>query len=559
MFLLQFTKVKSRFFHLKKDPLLYQVVAFFWICAILYFNPRIFALLVGPENIAAKLTIVFFAILLNLFWFYAFYHLVIIVFSYLRNSNLYRASNIANATDSSRVALLYATCNDFKEDAVLSCLSQDYPNVHTFILDDGDDEAFKMRIDEFCRHHKGEVTVMRRAGRQGFKAGNLNNCLNEIDGFKYISVSDADTILPGDYVSKLLPYFCDPRTAFVQSRQEFNPAQSSSFAQGLGYQIELHCDHYLKTKNQYGFVMFYGHGALMRTDVLKEIGGFPEVATEDLAYSMEIRRKGYHGVYAQDVTCLEEFPPTFRQYRKRNDKWIKGTAECLLKYFPSFLKCSGISRVEKFDVFVSALSLLLSLPFVLLLLLVGIMLPYYYSHFQFQGPMFKMPLSYNGTFLGALTGISSNLFWRWDFFLMLLLTLAAPVLPAILQAIRDPVKKIRFIIMYTFIFYATQVSSAWALVAYLISKKAEFPVTGDASEWRGVNKPVFIVECAGAALFLSISLISRNIWFLSFAAGIAAGVLILKRGFENKLARISAVIPIIILAVIVVFIGRKLQ
>jgi cellulose synthase/poly-beta-1,6-N-acetylglucosamine synthase-like glycosyltransferase len=526
---------------------------------MLYFDPRIIALLVGPENIAAKLTIICFAILLNLFWFYAFYHFVIIVFSYFKKTSVYHVSNIFNTADHSHVALLYTTCNDFKEDAVLSCLSQDYPNVHTFILDDGDDEAFKKRIDEFCRHHKDDVTVMRRNGRQGFKAGNLNNCLKAINGFEYISVSDADTVLPKDYVSRLLPYFGDPKTAFVQSRQEFNSAQKSSFAQGLGYQIELHCDHYLKTKNKYGFVMFYGHGALMRTDVLNEIGDFPEVATEDLAYSMEIRQRGYHGVYAKDVTCLEEYPSTFRQYRKRNDKWIKGTAECLFKHYPSFFNNKNISPVEKFDVFVSALSLLLSFPFVLLLLLVGILLPYHYSHFQFQGPMFKMPLSYNGTFLGALTGISSNLFWRWDFFLMLLLTLAAPVLPAILQAIRDPVKKIRFIIMYTFIFYATQVSSACAFIAYIISRKAEFPVTGDVSERRGANKPVIIIECAFAILFLSISLISRNIWFLSFAAGIAAGILILKRGFENKLARISAVIPMIILAVIVIFIGRKLQ
>ncbi|MFA5115727.1 MAG: glycosyltransferase [Candidatus Omnitrophota bacterium] len=538
---------------------MYQIVAFLWIYAILYFDPRIIALLVGPENIAAKLTIICFAILLNLFWFYAFYHLVIIAFSYFKKTAAYRVSNAINSPNHPHVALLYTTCNDFREEAVLSCLKQDHPDVHTFILDDSDDAAFKARIDDFCRQRAGNVTVMRRHGRQGFKAGNLNNCLKAINGFEYVSVSDADTVLPKDYVTKLLPYFSDPKVAFAQSRQEFNSAQKSSFAQGLGYQIELHCDHYIKTKNKYGFVMFYGHGALMRTDVLKEIGGFPEVATEDLAYSMEIRQRGYHGVYAQDVTCLEEFPSTFRQYRKRNDKWIKGTAECLLKYYPSFFNNKNISPVEKFDVFVSALSLLLSLPFVMLLLLVGILLPYYYSHFQFQGPMFKMPLSYNGTFLGALTGISSNLFWRWDFFLMLMLTLVAPILPAILQAVRDPVKKIRFIVMYTFIFYATQVSSACALVAYLMSRKAEFPVTGDASEKRETSKKVIIIECAFAILFLSISIISRNIWFLSFAAGIAAGILILKRGFENKLARISAVIPIIILAVIVIFIGRKLQ
>lgn len=543
----------------QKNPLMYQIVLFLWLCAILYFDPRILALTIGPENIAAKISVVIFTFLLNLFWFYAFYHLVIIAFSYFKNANGKPVSCDTSSSGTPSVALLYTTCNDFNENAALSCLGQEYGNYHTFILDDSDDKEYRKKADDFASLHANKVTVIRRSDRRGFKAGNLNYCLGRIRDYEYFSVSDADTILPSDYIEKLLPYFNSPDIAFVQSRQEFNQGQKPAFAQGLGYQIELHCDHYLKTKEIYGFVMFYGHGALMRSDVLKEIGGFPEVATEDLAYSMLIRQKGYRGVYAHDVTCLEEFPSTFRQYRKRSDKWIKGTAECLIKYYPSFFRSKDVSGVEKFDVFVSAASLLLGLPFVALLLMVGVVLPYFYYHFQFQGPMFKMPLSYNGTFLGVLAGISSNLFWRWDFFLMLLLTLAAPILPAIHKAIRDPIGKFRFIVMYTFVFYATQVSSAFALISYLWSRKAEFPVTGDIGGKRAPDKAIVMTELLFTLAFLSISVITRNVWFLSFAAGTFAGLLILKLGFENRLVRISAYIPIIILAIVIMFIGKTLQ
>jgi cellulose synthase/poly-beta-1,6-N-acetylglucosamine synthase-like glycosyltransferase len=545
----------------KKDPFMYQIIVFLWLCAILYFDPRILALVVGPENLLAKLTVIIFTLLLNLFWFYAFYHLVTIIFSYRRDkvNNPLKVKDSFPPNPSPSVALLYTTCNDFNENAALSCLGQDYGNFHTFILDDSDNGEYKGRIDYFASLHKNRATVIRRSGRKGYKAGNLNNGLAVMGNYEYFSVSDSDTILPHDYINKLLPYFGSPDVAFAQSRQEFNPGQKQAFARRLGYQIELHCDHYLRTKEKYGFVMFYGHGALMRTDILREIGGFPEVATEDLAYSMQVRQKGYRGVYAPDVTCLEEFPPTFQQYRRRNDKWIKGTAECLLKYYPPFLKSKNVSGTEKFDVFVSAVSLLLGLPFVALLLLVGIILPYFYYHFQFQGPMFKMPLSYNGTFLGALTGISSNLFWRWDFFLMLLVTLIAPVLPAIHKSISDPIKKANFIVMYTFIFYATQVSSACALVSYSWCRQAGFPVTGDVGDGRSSNKVIIVTEFIFMLLFLAVSLTSRNVWLLSFAAGTFAGLLILRHGFENRWARISVYFPILILAIVIIFIGKTLQ
>ncbi|MFA5338625.1 MAG: glycosyltransferase [Candidatus Omnitrophota bacterium] len=543
---------------MKKNPVMFGTMIFCWLCAAFYFSPRVLALVVGPENIFAKIAVACFSILLNIFWFYAFYHLVIILFSYIKSTPGYNIVR-QNQEKAPAVALLYTTCNDFKEEAVLTCLAQGYDNFRTFILDDSTNREYKERIDEFVARYSKAISVIRRPERIGYKAGNLNYGLSKIGNFEYFSVSDADTLLPSDYIIKLFPYFSDSRVAFVQSRQEFNSNQKSTFAQGLGYQIELHCDHYLSTKNKYGFVMFYGHGALMRLDVLRAIGGFPEVATEDLAYSMKIKEKGYYGVYAKDVTCMEDFPSTYRQYRKRNEKWIRGTAECLFKFYPDFLKSRNISWIEKFDIIVSAQSLLLGLPFLALLLSVGIILPFYFYHFQFQGPMFKMPLAFNDTFVGTLVGISGNLFWRWDFFSMLILTIVAPILPAILEMIHHPVKRFRYIAMYTFMFYATQVNSSIAALAYLVSKKADFPVTADNSVSLANSKIAVIIECVFAGLFLTIGLTSRNIWFLSFAAGTAIGVVILNSGFENRFVRFLAITPLIILAVILLFIGKTLQ
>ncbi|MDD5728413.1 MAG: glycosyltransferase, partial [Victivallales bacterium] len=340
---------------------------FLWACACLYFSPRILAMLIGPEDVFAKISIIIFAILLNLFWFYGFYHFVIIMFSYITKPADLSPENCFKGTP--QVALLYATRDDFREDAVLSCLSQDYTNVRVFILDDSDTPEYQGKIDAWSAHYKNKVTVIRRKDRVGYKAGNINNCLRNISGVEFFSISDSDTILPKDYITRLLPFFCDKSIAFVQARQELNPRQKEAFARELGYQIGFHCDRYLSVKNKYGFVMFYGHAALMRVDVWKKIGGFPEVATEDLAYSLAVRQLGYKGIYTPEVTCYEDFPATYRQYRRRNEKWIRGTTECLLKFYPAFARNPRVTSIEKLDVFVSAASLLLAMPFSLFLFL----------------------------------------------------------------------------------------------------------------------------------------------------------------------------------------------
>ena len=96
------------------------------------------------------------------------------------------------------------------------------------------------------------------------------------------------------------------------------------------------------------------HGALLSVQAWREVGGFPEIVTEDLAFSMRLRVAGWRGGYAESMFCLEEFPLTLPQLRKRTDKWIRGTAECLKVYGPDFFKARCIPFREKLDVFMHA-------------------------------------------------------------------------------------------------------------------------------------------------------------------------------------------------------------
>ncbi|MBK6781199.1 MAG: hypothetical protein IPG75_16920 [Gemmatimonadetes bacterium] len=73
--------------------------------------------------------------------------------------------------------------------------------------------------------------------------------------------------------------------------------------------IDIHWRWYHPLRNRYGFVMLLGHGAVVRREVWEEVGGFPEIVSEDLAFSLRARQHGWHGgVRRRTLIYYEEFP-----------------------------------------------------------------------------------------------------------------------------------------------------------------------------------------------------------------------------------------------------------
>ncbi|MDD5669565.1 MAG: glycosyltransferase family 2 protein [Candidatus Omnitrophica bacterium] len=559
----------------KKSSSMFLTMLGMWCLCILYFNPRFIVLLAGPESIAAKIFLCIFLILLDLFWFYVFFHLTIIGFSYFFQSKSYPAKEVfpkpCNEDCNPSVALLYTTRNDFQEQALLTHLNQDYSRYHIFVLDDSDLPEYKARIDDFSALYPKKVSVIRRLERGGFKAGNLNNALRKIGPeYEFFSVSDSDTFLPQNYITRLLPFISDPAVAFAQSAQRIDPKQESLFAQFLGINTDIHFKHYASTKNRFGFVMWYGHGALMRRDVWEKIGGFPEIVTEDLAYSMLVRQAGYSGVFVDEVVCREDFPPTYKQYRKRNEKWIRGTTECLLKFFPSFFKCPSVPWFEKMDVLVSGVSLLLDFPFLCFMIITGILLPFSFPYFQFQGPMFKMPVLIDKAPLVLVTQLKANLFWSWDIFIMMLLAVFAPIIPVFIDYRRCPRQIARFTGAYIYCFFALQFVSSFHVLITLFTGRTVFPVTGEKEnksydlqkDWVGLSHAnlnlIFCGEFLMGIFFLILGLATYNIWFLPVAFALCISPFLFKWNMDLTIVKYAVFLPLVMTLGIIYFIGRGL-
>jgi len=304
---------------------------------------------------------------LAIFWLYGFFNLVIVT-----GSHFIKVDPPRKPIEFVWIAIFYCTYNDFCEEGLLSCVRLNYPYKEIFVLDDSTDPAIRREINEICKKHG--LKLMRRVDRKGFKAGAINHALRLLpDKFKYVIITDSDEILPADFIQACLAYFTSERIAFVQANH-YCYNKDRPWTKWLGLGVDLHWNHYQHYRNRYGLVNFLGHGAMMRVKALKEVGGLPEIACEDLALTIELAKGGYRGVFAKDIRCGESFPPTYSAFRQRHKRWCWGTVELIKRYGWKILTAKQLKWYEKVDLLIP----LNNLPLVCLLpifILITIMTP----------------------------------------------------------------------------------------------------------------------------------------------------------------------------------------
>lgn len=476
--------VQRRIFSSNPKPWLYVFILGAWLASLAWFQPRLLQLMDMSYNLPSRLALISFIAFIDFAWLYGMYNLGVVSFALMHRwtrNKPEKAIFKANLLEYPAVALLYTTCNDFVEESMQSCVQQDYPNYTVYILDDSSSSEYQARVDEFANRYPGLVQVVRRENREGFKAGNMNHGLSVAACEEpYFAIADADEILPPDFLSKLVPIMeMDPMCGFVQANHRANPNAESSLAQDMGIGIDLHWQWYQPLRNDYGFVMFLGHGALLRRKCWEEIGGFPHIVSEDLGFAIHIREKGYRGRFVEEVICYEDFPDTVRAFRIRHMKWTRGTSEFLAKKMKWLLQAKNITWVEKLDILFPTLNLPLTMLYFLFMINANFVLPFFFSQtvdmtFVLGGKEFIWPVMSMNPGFGVI--------YDWDFFLITMLTFFAPVLCFILGMIHRPLRLFRFLSQSTSLYAALAPLSSLGVLAYMISGKAIFLVTGDTGQ-----------------------------------------------------------------------------
>ncbi|MEZ4776711.1 MAG: glycosyltransferase family 2 protein [Bacteroidia bacterium] len=473
-------------------PNMYIAILATWGLSLVWFHPRLIQLLYMADNPIRWASLVFFILFIEFAWLYGIYNLVLISFAwYYRKVHHNKEMNLVSmpAANAPGVALLHTVYNDFKPESALSCVNQDYHNFTVYILDDSTDPAYQMQVDSFASRFPHRVKVVRRDDRKAFKAGNMNNGLSTVATEEpYFAIADADEVLPPDFLAKLVPIMeSDPMCAFIQANHRANPNADSKLAQAMAPGIDLHWKWYQPLRNRYGFVMFLGHGAILRRKCWEEIGGFPDIVSEDLGFAIRARELGYRGRFVEDVVCYEDFPETVRAFRVRHMKWTRGTCEFLYKEGLNLLRAERITWMEKMDILFPTLNLPLTLLFFLFMVNANLLLPFILGQsqpltFAIAGQEFVIPIVSLQAGFGVI--------FTPDFYMITLLTFFAPVLCFIVGMWRTPLKLYRFLSHSTALYAALGPLSTVGVLSFLFTKKAIFLVTGDNfSQGKGLEKP----------------------------------------------------------------------
>lgn len=214
-----------------------------------------------------------------------------------------------------KVAILYVTFNDAMPEIINRIHRQNYTHYTVFILDDSTDATFQDIVD------RSGYCVVRRTHRHGFKAGAINNWIHEYgEFFPYFIILDSDSIIGDDFVSQIMCYAEHPdnaRVAVFQSKWRIWNTENR-FPRIIASLYPLLFFSFERLSNSYETPLIMGHNNLLRTSMVKKVGGFDEdYVCEDLAISLKLMENGFDVKYA-DIISYESCPENVSDYAKRN-------------------------------------------------------------------------------------------------------------------------------------------------------------------------------------------------------------------------------------------------
>ena len=209
----------------------------------------------------------------------------------------------------------------------------DYPTYEVIMVDDNtaDDELWRPVMD-FC--YRNGIKVFHLQNYPGFKSGALNFALAQTAAdVEVVAVVDSDYVVEPDFLRGTVPYFSNPRVAFVQTPQSFYNRDDNLFAHFSALAQRFFFEISMRSRNEKDAIIFCGTMGLIRKRVLERIGGWDEwCITEDAEASLRMLQKGYQGVYINHPYGHGLLPTTFDATKKQRFRWAFGGMQILKRY-----------------------------------------------------------------------------------------------------------------------------------------------------------------------------------------------------------------------------------
>ena len=234
-----------------------------------------------------------------------------------------------------RVAVLIPTYNEPPE-VLLPTIAAAValrPAHETWVLDDGDrPEVSQLAADLGAKY-------LARSDRSDAKAGNLNNALGVVDA-EIVAVLDADHVPRHNFLVNTMGYFDDPEVALVQTPQSFYNLESFEHERrgdGIYNEESVFYRVIAPAKNRWAAPFWCGTCALVRTEALRSVGGVAtESVTEDIQTTIRMYRRGWKGVFHNEILANGLAPADASAYLGQRNRWATGAMQVLRLENPLF-------------------------------------------------------------------------------------------------------------------------------------------------------------------------------------------------------------------------------
>lgn len=222
------------------------------------------------------------------------------------------------------------------------------------VLDDSTDDT-RTIASKRVEHLKTlgfNIQHIHRSNREGYKAGALQNGLNNASG-EYLAIFDADFVPHPDFLIDTLPYFTDKRTGMVQTRWGHLNAMQSLLtrAQATGLNNHFIIDQEGRNKGGY-FINFNGTAGIWKKACIIDAGGWKsDTLTEDLDLSYRAQIKRWKFNYCSNIIIPAELPDRISAVRTQQFRWTKGGVETSKKLLGKLWKAELSLTVKLFGSF----------------------------------------------------------------------------------------------------------------------------------------------------------------------------------------------------------------
>ncbi len=216
----------------------------------------------------------------------------------------------------------------------------DYPlnKLEVQVLDDSTDETKEIIQAEVTKQlAKGvDIKHIRRANREGFKAGALKNATLQATG-EFIAIFDADFVPKSDFLRQTMAHFDDPKIGVVQTRWDHLNQDQTLLTRVQAFQLNVHFS--VEQRGRYEgdlFLQFNGTAGIWRKKAIEHAGGWEaDTLTEDLDLSYRAQLKGWKIKYLEDIVSPAELPSQINGLKSQQYRWMKGGAETAKKVLPT--------------------------------------------------------------------------------------------------------------------------------------------------------------------------------------------------------------------------------